>query len=805
MNNKRKNRGGSVRTQRPPRSVVPEGVYNNAHFMHASTAQVGNIVRITTASGVVWEGVFKTFSSLFDVVLEVAAKVENPESPNSQIKADTCVDKLIFKACDILTMVAQDVDLEYPTRDTFQTDTAISAKLNGNSKLEERELEPWDASGMNGTDLPLELDQANGWDANDMFRKNEQEYGVQSTFDHSLRGYTVPLQANDSADYKEAEAKANLIANEIENQPSHKARLDLENGDEESAFAAVVRPHQESNTNGKYIPPAKRKNQNSGKLVRSTPPPSQNSSSPNTPSPKETRPPVNYPVHPVPHQNNIIVQQAPQPHLHNANAVPVHSPPVAAPPQQHPLPPPGHVQHHAVPPGHVQQQHAVPPGHAQPLPGPPNHGPQLPVASTHGQQLQGPPNHGRPHSHTPPHQYQAAPPVPPRQQPVPPPQQQQQQQLLPHVVKPQINGEAKPAMPRQQRNIERNVYQNQNQQQQYQQPELKQDLQNHQPRHRDETMKDLHQFSQDFKLTSMPNEQGPPQAQMQVPPPVVEQVQHQQVQQVQQMPPPNKPPQQQQQSPPQPQQAISPQQENIEKVTNTLKKSTLNPNAKEFVLNPAAKPFQPRSPSTPASRPHTPQTPSHSPYIPASMGGSGQQQMPVMMPVHYVMTSQPQYQPPPQGTRIKRLPMRTDMASQMQVAAATGQPLLAPAPIQPFLYPPAMNPPYQQMHAAVRMYDPSPQLQYLPPNAHPAQAPSPAHHQPYQPGQPQQQQAGGPPPQGPPQAHHHQFPLVYPIMQAQPHLMQQVQYLQQPPSHQHGMPVLVHQHPGQGNPHGPNP
>lgn len=130
--------------------------------------------------------------------------------------------------------------------------------LKGTSKLEEKELEPWDAAGVNGAEtLPLELEQANGWDANDMFKKNELEYGVQSTFDQSLRGYTVPLQQNDTAAYKEAEAKAAMIANEIESQPSYKARCDLENGDEEEVFAAVVRPHTQessssSNANGEY-------------------------------------------------------------------------------------------------------------------------------------------------------------------------------------------------------------------------------------------------------------------------------------------------------------------------------------------------------------------------------------------------------------------------------------------------------------------------------------------------------------------------------------------------------------------------
>jgi hypothetical protein len=742
MNNKRKNRGGPVRNPRA-RSVLAEGVYNNAHFMHSATLQIGNVVRIKTASGVVWEGVFKTFSSNFDVVLEVAAKVDNPNTASQTLLAESFVDKLIFKSGDISTMEARDVDLEYPTKDTFQTDTAISARLNGNSnKSEEKELEPWDpSSGLNGgsDNTPLELENANGWDANDMFRKNEQEYGVTSTFDQSLKGYTVPLRTVDSADYREAEAKANQIASEIENQPQYKARLELENGDEETVFAAVVRPNQQE-PNDKYIPPAKRKNQNSGKLVRSTPPPSQGSTQ-TTPSPKGTGapPPMTYPNHPSPH-----------------------APPAAVPNNVHPM-------HNAGNP---------PPPH---LPPPSINVPQHPI-----------PNHGRPHSHTPPHGYNN--------------QTMQRQGPPMNQNKAQMNGEAKPMQQRPPRavypgnnppNVPPQAYQ---QEQPAKLPPPQQETMNH-PRHpRDETIKELHGFSQDFKLPPPvpPSEQPPPPAlQGQVP---MEQIAAPQALNQQSKPPP------QQATPPQqPQQSISPQQDSVEKVTNNFKKSTLNPNAKEFVLNPAAKPFQPRSPSTPsASRPHTPQTPSHSPYIPATVSGPvGQAHMPVMMPLGYMMTSQPQYQPQPQSSRMRKIPMgqmRTDVTSQMQVAAATGQPLLAP-PLQQFVYPPGINPQgYPQMHA-LRMYDTPPQIQYLPPN--PSNTPSPAQPPQYTQGQgpqaPPQQYQAAPPPQS-----HHQFPPIMHIL-PQPHMMQNMQYLQQPPPPQHHIPVMLPpQHP-QAQQHGPAP
>ncbi|XP_026687490.1 ataxin-2 homolog [Diaphorina citri] len=136
-----------------------------------------------------------------------------------------------------------------------------------------------------GGDDDFELDQmcnhnvgtaTNGWDVNDMFKKNEMVYGVQSTFDQSLSGYTVQIQKRDTAEFKEAEARAAAIANEIENNPAYRARLELENGDEEERFAAVVRPSGDNGPpasassapaeNGKYVPPAKRNHAPAGEI-----------------------------------------------------------------------------------------------------------------------------------------------------------------------------------------------------------------------------------------------------------------------------------------------------------------------------------------------------------------------------------------------------------------------------------------------------------------------------------------------------------------------------------------------------------
>jgi ataxin 2/2L len=131
-------------------------------------------------------------------------RVDETDGIENQVSADGIFDKLIFKVTDMVNLVAKDVDLEYATRDTFPSDTAIS-KMNNGSRLEDRELEPWDPTGgMNGDlECNLELDKnSNGWDVNEMFHKNETVYGVQSTFDQSLAGYTVQIDKKNTQDFK---------------------------------------------------------------------------------------------------------------------------------------------------------------------------------------------------------------------------------------------------------------------------------------------------------------------------------------------------------------------------------------------------------------------------------------------------------------------------------------------------------------------------------------------------------------------------------------------------------------------------
>ncbi|XP_075998824.1 ataxin-2-like protein [Genypterus blacodes] len=267
-------------TMKPPQtqsSLVFEGVYNNARMLHFLTAVVGSTCDVRVKNGSVYEGIFKTLSSQCELAVDAVHKRSEGATGDgggggeegggggnqpSLPKIEDITDTMIFSPSDLVTMTCRDVDLTFAVRDTF-TDTAISStRVNGEHR--EKVLQRWDGDG-NGENFDLEMDTSNGWDANEMFKFNEEAYGVKSTYDSSLSMYTVPLEKGNTDNYRQREARAARLATEIEGSVQYRRRVSLENDEgrsEEDKYSSVIREREgrgspsftSSSREGKYIP-----------------------------------------------------------------------------------------------------------------------------------------------------------------------------------------------------------------------------------------------------------------------------------------------------------------------------------------------------------------------------------------------------------------------------------------------------------------------------------------------------------------------------------------------------------------------
>ncbi|NXD12618.1 ATX2 protein, partial [Nothocercus nigrocapillus] len=240
-----------------------DGIYANMRMVHILTSVVGSKCEVQVKNGGIYEGVFKTYSPKCDLVLDAAHRKTAESSLGP--KREDILESILFKSSDFVMVHFKDMDTNYARRDAF-TDSAISAKVNGEHK--EKDLEPWDAGESTATEEleALETDVSNGWDPNDMFRYNEENYGVVSTYDSSLSSYTVPLERDNSEEFLKREARATQLAEEIESSAQYKARVALENDErtEEEKYTAVQRNASEREGHGvntrenKYIPPGQR-------------------------------------------------------------------------------------------------------------------------------------------------------------------------------------------------------------------------------------------------------------------------------------------------------------------------------------------------------------------------------------------------------------------------------------------------------------------------------------------------------------------------------------------------------------------
>ncbi|KAM4616630.1 ataxin-2 isoform 8-T8 [Polymixia lowei] len=274
----------------PSAAVVFNGVYANMRMVHVLTSVVGTKCELKVKNGTIYEGVFKTYGPECDLVLDAAHR-KTPE-PSVGPRKEDIVESIIFKASDVVVVTFKDVDLNFARKgkeaNNNFTDAAVSGRINGEHK--EKDLEPWDGGETHTSDSleSLDTDVSNGWDPNDMFKYNEEKYGVLSTYDSSLSTYTVPLERDNSEEFLKREARAAQLAEEIEASATYKARVALENDErsEEDKYTAVVRGDRETHTlsrENKYIPPGQRNReamswgagrQNSPRLVQgSTGPP----------------------------------------------------------------------------------------------------------------------------------------------------------------------------------------------------------------------------------------------------------------------------------------------------------------------------------------------------------------------------------------------------------------------------------------------------------------------------------------------------------------------------------------------------
>uniref|UniRef100_A0A3Q3EGW2 Ataxin 2 n=1 Tax=Kryptolebias marmoratus TaxID=37003 RepID=A0A3Q3EGW2_KRYMA len=261
----RQNLGRGRHSGKGSAAVIFSGVYANMRMVHVLTSVVGTKCELKVKNGAVYEGVFKTYGPECDLVLDAAHRKASELSIGP--RKEDIVESIIFKASDVVVVTFKDVDLNFARKvssdsDNF-TDAAVTGRINGEHK--EKDLEPWDGGETHNSDSleSLDTDVSNGWDPNDMFKYNEEKYGVLSTYDSSLSTYTVPLERDDSEEFLKREARAAQLAEEIEASATYKARVALENDErsEEEKYTAVVRSERETHTlsrENKYIPPGQR-------------------------------------------------------------------------------------------------------------------------------------------------------------------------------------------------------------------------------------------------------------------------------------------------------------------------------------------------------------------------------------------------------------------------------------------------------------------------------------------------------------------------------------------------------------------
>lgn len=244
-----------------------DGVYGNMSIVHAMTSLVGTVVQLATKEGVTWEGVLISFSSQCDIGLNAATiiDVDSPSEGNnighliSSLTAKQPLhSKLIIKMEEVVSVTVSNTDMDYASKGNFATDSELSKGKRNES--DEKHLVPWtddDATHDSGR-LDSTASGSNGWTAEEMFARNEK-LGVKSGFSDLDGTYTIALEKHeDTPEARERNRKAEQLAKDIEDNLNSRRRIEKENNDErdeEDQYSAVVRGPQQGSDNTSFVRP----------------------------------------------------------------------------------------------------------------------------------------------------------------------------------------------------------------------------------------------------------------------------------------------------------------------------------------------------------------------------------------------------------------------------------------------------------------------------------------------------------------------------------------------------------------------
>ncbi|OUC40851.1 LsmAD domain protein [Trichinella nativa] len=212
------------------RPKVAMGIYDNNRFMHAVMSIVGCNVNVFMKNGQILQGIFTSISPELDIALELVHSVSSDAEDELPVKGEV-ISNMVLKAYNIVSVTTM-ADMNAVCISSFATDGEI-AKQNGD--VTEKRLEQWESETVE-EDHELEVNKYEvGWSAEDMFKRNEEQFGLASDFVDDLTQYNnVDVPANkDSPEYLAKLAEAERLAMLIEKNPTSKRALELENNDEE--------------------------------------------------------------------------------------------------------------------------------------------------------------------------------------------------------------------------------------------------------------------------------------------------------------------------------------------------------------------------------------------------------------------------------------------------------------------------------------------------------------------------------------------------------------------------------------------